>query len=103
MSPMIEILCEDEKVCLGAFSIRGLEGGIQGYRTADVTTRVVMSLLEITWIRNEEVIRQGYRTTGARIGTKEIIRQKMKSQARERIAAHDEEDDDVAIPAEKPA
>ena len=42
MNPVIEILCEGEKVCLGAFSLRGLNGGQQGYRTAGVTTRAIL-------------------------------------------------------------
>ena len=41
MNPVIKILCEGEKLCLGAFPIRGPKGGIQGYRTAGATTRVV--------------------------------------------------------------
>ena len=39
MNPVIEILCEGIKVCLGAFSISGPKGVIRGYRTAGVTTR----------------------------------------------------------------
>ena len=86
---------------MGAFSIRGPKGGIQGYRTAGATTRVVTRLSDITRIRTREVIRQGYQSTDAQIGTREIIKQKMESQAGERMVAHNEEDDDVAIPAEK--
>ena len=42
MNPVIEIMCEGEKVCLGAFAIRGRTGGLRGYRTAGITTRVVL-------------------------------------------------------------
>ena len=41
MNAVIEILCEGEKVYLGAFSIRGPERGVRGYRTAGITTRVI--------------------------------------------------------------
>lgn len=41
MNPVIELLCEGERVCLGVFSIRGPKGGVQGYRTAGVTTKAV--------------------------------------------------------------
>ena len=41
MNPIIEILCEGEKVCLGAFSIKGPRGGVCGYRTTGITTRVI--------------------------------------------------------------
>ena len=39
MNPVIEILCQGEKVCLGAFSVSGPKGGVRGYRSAGVTTR----------------------------------------------------------------
>ena len=42
MNPVIEILCEGEKVCLGAFLIRGPNGGKYGYRSAGITTRAVL-------------------------------------------------------------
>ena len=41
MNPVIKILCEGEKVCLGAFSIRGPNGGKYGYRSGGITTRAV--------------------------------------------------------------
>ena len=41
MNPVIEILCEGEQVCLGAFAIRGEEGSPKEYRTAGITTRAV--------------------------------------------------------------
>ena len=44
MNPVIEILCEGEKVCLGAFTVRGPRGGVCGYRTAGITTRVISSM-----------------------------------------------------------
>lgn len=44
MNPVIKILCEGEKVCLGVFSIRGPEGGVRGYRSAGATTKAVMSM-----------------------------------------------------------
>ena len=47
MNPVIEILCQGEKVCLGAFSIRGSKGGMRGYRSARVTTR------RINWLHFE--------------------------------------------------
>ena len=42
MNPVIEIMCEGEKVCLGAFAIRGRTGGLRGYRTTGITTRAVI-------------------------------------------------------------
>ena len=44
MNPVIEILCEGEKVSLGAFSIRGLKGGVRGYRSPGVTIRMITRL-----------------------------------------------------------
>ena len=44
MNPVIEILCEGEQVCLGAFSISGQQGGESGYRTARDTTKAVLRL-----------------------------------------------------------
>ena len=56
MSLVIKILCEVENICLGAFSIRGPEGGVRGYHSAGAITRVVMSM------------RPNGRTVGAWIG-----------------------------------
>ena len=42
MNPVIEIFCQGEKVCLGAFAIRGRKGGMSGYRTAGITTRAIL-------------------------------------------------------------
>ena len=41
MNPVIEILCEGEQVCLGAFAIRGPAGGARGYRAAGITTKAI--------------------------------------------------------------
>ena len=59
MNPVIEILCEGEKVCLGAFSIRDQHGGKRGYRTAGDTTRAVLHLT-----LDEKVINRGVRVNG---------------------------------------
>ena len=51
-------MCEGEKVCLGAFSIRGPERGPQGYKSAIAITRVVTRMRPaiIAWIRSREFI-----------------------------------------------
>ena len=42
MNPVIETWCQGEKVCLGAFSLKGAYGGQYGYRSAGLTTRAVL-------------------------------------------------------------
>ena len=44
MNPIVEIICEGEKVCLGAFAVRGPKGGACGYRTAGNTTRAILNM-----------------------------------------------------------
>ena len=44
MNPIIELLCEGERICLGVFSIVGPDGGGRGYCTTGVMTRVVLQL-----------------------------------------------------------
>ena len=41
MNPVIEIMCEGEQVCMGAFAIRGQAGGAKGYKTSGVTTKAI--------------------------------------------------------------
>ena len=44
MNPIVEIMCEGEKVCLGAFAIIGPKWGVRGYRSAGNTTRTIMKM-----------------------------------------------------------
>ena len=117
MNPIIEILCQGEKVCLGAFSISGPKGGVRGYRSAGVTTRKINRMIsEVTTStdgvifetrvvkrsrcnddRGGEAGKQAF-TAGnwSRDANGFVRKQKALLQARERTAEPVVEDDDVA-------
>ena len=88
MNPVIEIMCEGDKVCLGAFSIRGPKGGIQGYRSAGVTTRAIMQL-------NTDGL-----LDGDRISSGEVICQSPNLKMGGRNKAHGKDDADVLADVE---
>ena len=62
MNPVIVILCEGEKVCLGAFSIRGPYGGQYGYRSAGIATRAILRKNTRTRMNYSDILLNRVRT-----------------------------------------